>query len=64
MNYGTRSKRTAEKLKKAVRCVETGKVYNSIKEAAEDVKRTPTTIVHALKGYTKTAGGYHWEYIN
>lgn len=63
-NYGTRSKRASEKKKKPVRCVETGKVYSSVNEAAKDAKRTQSMLVCALKGKAKTAGGYHWEYIS
>ena len=47
-----------------VRCVETGKVYNSQKDAAHDVGIHPYGITCVLKGCQKTAGGYHWERVN
>ena len=43
-------------------CVETGKKYNSIKEAAKDVCGDNSSIGKALKGKQKTANGYHWRY--
>ena len=45
-----------------VRCVETGAVYSSIREAARSVDRTDTSIRQCLRGVSHTAGGYHWEY--
>ena len=47
-----------------VRCVETGKVYNSQKDAALAVGIHPYGITCVLKGCQKTAGGYHWERVN
>jgi hypothetical protein len=40
---------------KKVRCVETGKTYNSVSKAG--------SVSHSLKDKNKTAYGYHWEYI-
>lgn len=54
---------------KPVKCVETGKTYKTITEAAKDYNITPGTLCGALanrviKGYTiTTAGGVHWERI-
>ena len=45
----------------AVRCVETGKVYRSIIEAARDVGIERSRISNVIHGRYKTAGGYHWE---
>lgn len=49
---------------KTVRCVETGEVFVSIKEAALSIGICPHEITAVLRGYRnrKTAGGYHWEY--
>ena len=51
---------------KPVRCVETGEVFQSIKQAASNVGVNAHEITAVLKGYRnrKTAGGYHWEYHN
>ncbi len=46
---------------KKVLCVETGKIYMSVKEAVEE-----TGIVHistAARGERNKAGGYHWRYL-
>ena len=51
-------------ISKSTRCIETGKVYNSQKDAAHDVGIHPYGITCVLKGCQKTAGGYHWERVN
>lgn len=54
-----------KKAYKRVMCVETGHIFNSVKEAAESVHRKPCSITSCCKGYnhTSTVGGYHWQYI-
>lgn len=47
--------------KTPVRCVETGTIYSSVREAANDIGIGATTIFNALRGISKTAKGYHWE---
>lgn len=47
---------------KAVRCVETGRVYESIKTAGEMTGTNQVGISNVLTGLAFTAGGYHWEY--
>lgn len=39
------------------------KEYNSIKEASKDVNGLSTNIVKCLKGKTKSAYGYQWQYL-
>ena len=48
---------------KMVKCVETGEIYKTIKEASKNIGINSSGIVSALKGRCKTAGGYHWEYV-
>ncbi len=48
---------------KKVLCVETNKMFDSIKQAAEFYNLTRSNISTVCKGFRKTAGGYHWEYI-
>lgn len=50
--------------KSAVKCVETGKIYSSIKEAAEDIGGNPTGISSMLCGHLKSYKGLHFEYVN
>lgn len=45
-------------------CVETGMIFSSRKDAAKWADVTPSSIAQNLKGKTKTAAGYHWEYID
>ena len=45
-----------------VRCVETGQIFNSIKEASEWCGVGRSHIGSCCKGKRKTCGGYHWEY--
>lgn len=45
-------------------CIETGEIFDFIKEAAEKYGRTETSLVAALRGRQKSSAGYHWEYLN
>lgn len=60
------SQRTKDKLSaehsKPINRIEDGKTYKSIKEASKDIGISSTAICNCLKGKTKSAGGYHWEY--
>ena len=48
---------------KKIICVETGKIYNSVREAAEDVGlKNTASIINCCKCNGKTAAGYHWKY--
>lgn len=46
-----------------VRCVTTGKVYMSIKEAAEDLGLYHSNIVACCNNRRSTCGGLQWEYV-
>lgn len=50
--------------RKAVVCVETGKVYASVSEAARMCGLWQQNISKVLKGEIHTTGGYHWGYAN
>lgn len=52
-----------KKKNKAIRCIETNSIYDPITCASAELGISPANIVHALKGRTETAGGYHWEYV-
>lgn len=47
---------------KLIRCIETGEIFNTLREAAEHVGISTAAISHNLHDRTKTAGGYHWEF--
>lgn len=47
-----------------VRCKDSGVVYSTAKEAAQDVGlKHSTTILKAAKGQRKSAGGFTWELV-
>ena len=48
---------------KKVKCLETGKIYNSIVEAAKEYKISGTLISKVCKEKRRTAGKVHWCYI-
>lgn len=56
-------KRMSESHFKPVRCVETGKEYPSIKEAARQLNLHEQNINACCKGRVKTTGGLHFEYV-
>ena len=49
---------------RSIICIETGKIYNSIKEAAKDTNANYSCISKACKGKIKTAGKLKWKYID
>lgn len=67
MNHGTRNQRAGEILSKRnlklVRCIETGQVFESLKQASEYLGVNKSALCSCLKGRTKTCGNLHWEYI-
>lgn len=69
-----KSKETIAKIKanhkggarpRAVKCVETGRTYESINKAAEDVGLTKKMISCCCRKmpHYNTAGGFHWEFV-
>ena len=63
-----RGEEFAQKLRaanyKKVRCVDTGRVFNSIQDAASTYSIARTSISNALTGRSKTAAGHKFEYYN
>lgn len=49
---------------KRVICVETGEVFDSIREANVKYGFHISNICAVCKGKQKTAYGYHWRYVN
>lgn len=62
-NYGTRLERAMEGIRKPVRCVETGVVYESITSAAAAIGSHREGIGRAVRGITKTHRKLHWEFV-
>lgn len=60
-------KKRSELNKKKVRCIELNTIYDSIQEAAKAVGLSSGCDIGRVcngKGSRKTAGGYHWEFVN
>ena len=62
-NYGSKKGHIPHRKNIAVRCVETGQVYPSIRQAAIAVGRHFSTLSACLRGSTPRCAGYHWEYV-
>lgn len=54
----------SNRLRRPIRNVETGEVFDSAANAARHYKLYPQSIGSAARGEYKTAGGYHWEYLD
>ena len=63
VNYGSRNKKISKALSKPVICVETGIIYQSFNDVNKQLNILKTSLCNCLKGYSKTAGGYHWKYM-
>ena len=59
----TREKMRNAKSKKKVVCFETGVIYNSIMDAERKTGIANQCIIAVCKRKRKTAGGYHWKYV-
>lgn len=57
-------RKRAESCCKHVLCVEMSKTFPSVKSASQFVGVVPPAISACLKGKTRTAGGYHWQYAD
>lgn len=71
INYGTAIERRSKSKSKKVVCINTGKTFNSIKEATEWCNLKGQGIIHQIKGKQKTAGKHPvtgeklvWRYLN
>lgn len=60
---GEANKGNVPKNKKKIMCVETGIVFDSISEASRQMKIHHSNISTACSGKSKSANGYHFEYV-
>ena len=49
---------------RSVLCIETGEIFSSVKEAADSIGTTRNNVSRCVTGRNKTAGGFHWKYLN
>lgn len=57
-------KRMVDKTSIKVRCVETGKIYNKIADAAKDTGANRSYISLCCREKNRVSGGFHWEFAN
>ena len=48
---------------KRILCIETGQIFDCIKDAGEIMNCNKVNISKCCKGKQKTCGGYHWQYV-
>jgi hypothetical protein len=58
--HGTRTERTRKKVK----CIETDITYDSVTQAEQETGVWGTSITRCCRHKCKTAGGFHWKYVN
>ena len=69
VNHGTRNERHSKKMinkqgAKKVVCLETGEVFESAHDVQRKIGLTSGNVCRCCKGKRKTAGGYHWMYLD
>ena len=62
-NMPLRQKRIIVSRGTPCRCVETGVIYPSAREAARQLNLQQSSISRCVRGVGKTAGGFHWEEV-
>lgn len=62
--YVLQNRRGISSKARAVRCVETGEVFPSVRLAALHIGRAKSGILDCLNGKKLTSGGYHWVYAD
>ena len=67
ISNANKGRQCPEEIKKkfgdSVRCIETNEVYYSVKYAESQTGISRINISRVCRGKRKTAGGYHWEYV-
>lgn len=53
-----------DRRKSKVKCVDTGEIFNSIKEACDKYNLDSGNIAKCCLGKLKTTGGFEWEYVH
>ena len=69
MNYGTRNERVSKKLKKSVKCIITGEIFECIQDASKKYNVSQTGITQCCRGQHKSAGKLDenkliWQYAS
>lgn len=64
LNYGNRAKKYSQSRGHKVKCIETGIVYDSMREAERQTGCPHTHISECVRGIVTHCNGMHWEYAN
>lgn len=62
LQWLTQTENVRKECAKKIICVETGKVYKAIKDAARELNLSDSHISQCCNGNRQTCGGYHWNY--
>lgn len=63
-NYGTRNERMSKSKMKKVLCIELNRIFDSELQAESELGIGVARISECCSGKNKTAGGYHWQYVD
>ena len=63
VRYGTGIERKTMAQKQKILCIELNKVFDSVKDASEQMHVNYGNLTSCCNGKLKTVGGYHWEYV-
>lgn len=63
VRYGTGIVRKAMHQSRKILCVELNRIFNSVKEASEQMHVNYGNLSSCCNGKLQTVGGYHWEYV-
>lgn len=61
--FAQKNSRKARREGKPIICIETHKIFRTISDAVAHIGISHSSICNALHGRTKTAGGFHWEFV-
>lgn len=64
LHHGTRAERISKSKQKRVKCIETGKEYDSITQASEDTGISISSISGCCRGKLESCKGTHWEFVD
>ena len=62
--YEEMSSNLRKLLSKKIKCIETGKIYNSMISASKELGVPQGSISNCCNGKSKSAYGYHFEYVH
>lgn len=63
-SHGTRTERVARGHDKKVRCIETGQIYDSVRQASRETGLNEGNLASCCRGKRETCGKLHWEYVD